>query len=88
VILSAGVDFETFAHQAETACRAGAVGVLAGRAVWGEAATMDREERLAFFATVGRDRMTTLSRIVQRHARPWTEPDPEAGEIPSDWYVR
>jgi len=88
VILSAGVDFDTFSRQAETACRAGAVGVLAGRAVWGEAAAMSRDERLAFFATVGRDRMATLSRVVRRHAPPWTEIDPEAGSIPSDWYRR
>jgi tagatose-1,6-bisphosphate aldolase len=88
VILSAGVDFATFSRQAETACRAGAVGVLAGRAVWGEATAMSRDERLAFFATVGRERMATLSRIVRHHARPWIEPDPDAGEIPSDWYRR
>jgi hypothetical protein len=43
---------------------------------------------MAFFATIGRDRMATLSGIVRGHARPWTEPDPDAGAIPSDWYRR
>lgn len=44
-ILSAGVDFDTFFGQAEEAARAGAAGYIVGRAVWREAATMDRAAR-------------------------------------------
>ena len=40
VLLSGGVDDATFEAQVETACRAGASGVLVGRSVWAEAATL------------------------------------------------
>ncbi len=36
VILSAGVDFDTFCTQVEIACKAGASGFLGGRAIWQE----------------------------------------------------
>ncbi len=38
VLLSAGVDFESFRIQVEIACKAGASGFLAGRALWQEGA--------------------------------------------------
>jgi tagatose 1,6-diphosphate aldolase len=37
VVLSAAVDFDTFCQQVEIACRGGASGFLAGRAIWQEA---------------------------------------------------
>ena len=43
VLLSGGVDDATFEAQVETACRAGASGVLVGRSVWADAATMEPE---------------------------------------------
>lgn len=88
VILSAGVDFETFAEQAIVACRAGASGVLAGRAVWKEATTMNSDERFDFYATIGRDRLGRLQQIVSHHARPWTVPDDGAVDLSPDWYRR
>lgn len=86
VLLSAGVDFDTFVRQAEVACSAGASGVLAGRAVWKESVGMPIEDRRAFYATTGMDRLAALTKVVRANARPWrahwTGP-----EIQSDWYL-
>ncbi|HLQ48818.1 MAG TPA: tagatose 1,6-diphosphate aldolase, partial [Candidatus Dormibacteraeota bacterium] len=53
VLLSGGVDEATFEAQVSTACDAGASGVLVGRSVWAEAATMEPAARDAFLATTG-----------------------------------
>ena len=71
VLLSGGVDEATFAAQVATACEAGASGVLAGRSVWAEAATMRPAARDAFLATTGRDRLRRLADLVDAVARPW-----------------
>ena len=42
VLLSGGVDDATFEAQVRVACEAGASGVLVGRSVWAEAATLGR----------------------------------------------
>jgi tagatose 1,6-diphosphate aldolase len=73
VLLSAGVDFETFAQQTKIACRAGASGFLAGRAIWKEAVTMTTQERALFLAETGVDRIRRLEEMVYNLARPWTE---------------
>jgi len=86
VLLSAGVDFETFALQAEVACRAGACGVLAGRAVWKESVGMPIDERRVFYDSIGRDRLTALGRLVASHARPWRVPDARPADISATWY--
>ncbi len=62
VLLSAGVSFEDFVRQVEIACRAGASGYIAGRAVWGEAAVIsDDAERQRWLETIGRDRLRRLT---------------------------
>lgn len=71
VLLSGGVDDATFEIQAETACAAGASGVLVGRSVWAEAATLAPEARDAFLATTGRARLQRLVDLVERVGRPW-----------------
>ena len=49
VLLSAGVDFKRFRKEVEIACKAGASGFMAGRALWQEATQISsREERLFF----------------------------------------
>ena len=86
VLLSAGVDFETFAQQVSIACRAGASGYLAGRAIWKEAISMDEAARQQFLGVVAVDRLKRLNEIVSREARPWTEyydPVPTSTE----WWV-
>lgn len=62
-LLSAGVDFATFALQARLAVEAGASGVIVGRAVWNEAVTLQGSERAAFLAGEGRDRVRQLRAI-------------------------
>jgi tagatose-1,6-bisphosphate aldolase len=88
VILSAGVDDETFAAQTQVACEAGASGVLVGRSVWKEGAHMEGAERDRWLETVAVERMQRLVDIVESSATPWREcsplmdqPAPEEG-----WY--
>jgi tagatose 1,6-diphosphate aldolase len=86
VLLSAGVAFETFAQQTKIACRAGASGFLAGRAIWREAVAMTTQERARFLAESGADRIQRLAELVYNLARPWTQfyAPMQASE---DWYV-
>lgn len=73
VLLSAGVDFDTFAEQTEIACQAGASGYLAGRAIWKESVIMSPEDRATFLREVAVPRTQKLNAIADRYARPWTE---------------
>jgi tagatose-1,6-bisphosphate aldolase len=70
-LLSAGVDFETFALQTQIACQAGASGVIVGRAVWHEAVRLHGLERAAFLSTTGRDRIRRLRDICTAYAHSW-----------------
>ena len=71
VLLSGGVDEPTFEAQVLTACEAGSSGVLVGRSVWAEAATLEPVARDAFLATAGRDRLQRLADLVEGAGRPW-----------------
>ena len=71
VLLSGGVDEATFDAQVEIACLHGASGVVAGRSVWAEAATLAAEPRAAFLATTARDRLRRLVDLVEDVGRPW-----------------
>jgi tagatose-1,6-bisphosphate aldolase len=85
-LLSAGVDYPTFRRQAELACKAGASGVIVGRAVWAEAVELQGDARDRFLATTARQRMKELADICTRLAKPWREkvPPPEVG---AGWYA-
>jgi len=72
ILLSASVDFETFLHQTDVACRAGASGVAVGRAVWNEAAILRGEERTAFLRGEAHRRMAAAAGCVAERARPWS----------------
>ncbi len=72
VLLSAGVDFETYLRQVAVAALAGACGVAVGRAVWKEAAELPQEERDTFLSTVARKRMARVTALCQALAQPWT----------------
>jgi len=74
VLLSAGVDFETYLRQVAVAAQAGASGVAVGRAVWKEAVGLPPEERDAFLSTVARERMARVTALCQALAHPWTIP--------------
>jgi tagatose 1,6-diphosphate aldolase len=72
VLLSAGVDFNSFKKQVLIACRAGASGFLAGRALWQEGAQIrSRKERLNFFQNTAAPRLKELAEIADSYGRPW-----------------
>ena len=88
VLLSAGIDFPTFARQLEIACQAGASGFMVGRALWGEAtACPTRKGRCAWLRAVARPRLKLLSAIAHVHARPWQEYYAKP-KLSNDWYLR
>jgi tagatose-1,6-bisphosphate aldolase len=71
VLLSGGVDDATFERQVRVACEAGASGVLVGRSVWAEAATMGPADRDRFLAADGRARLQRLTDLVDGLGAPW-----------------
>jgi len=73
VLLSAGVDFETYLHQVAVASRAGASGVAVGRAVWKEGIGLSPAERDRFLSGAGRDRMAKVTSLCRTLSRPWTD---------------
>lgn len=70
VVLSSGVSIDDFASAVEAACRGGASGFLAGRAVWRDAIGPDPEPALRERSV---PRLRRLGEIVDEVARPWTE---------------
>ena len=74
VILSAGAEYGTFRREVELACRAGASGFLAGRAIWQEAVGItDKAQRIKFLDTVAAARLREITAIAERCGRPWYE---------------
>jgi len=72
VLLSAGVDFESFRKQVKIACKAGASGFLAGRALWQEGAQIrSRDERMNFFQKTAAPRLEELAEIADSYGKPW-----------------
>ncbi len=71
VLLSAGVDFDTYLRQVTAAARGGASGVAVGRAVWNEAVQLPPGERRNFLATTARERMARIAALCEALARPW-----------------
>jgi len=72
VLLSAGVDFDSFKKQVEIACNSGASGFLAGRALWQEGAQIrSRDERMNFFQKTAAPRLKELAEIADSYGKPW-----------------
>lgn len=71
VVLSQGVAVEDFPRAVEAACRGGASGFLAGRAVWSD--TLSAQDHRAEIQGVSVPRLAALRETVDRLARPWTE---------------
>jgi tagatose 1,6-diphosphate aldolase len=93
VILSAGVDYETFRKEVEIACQAGASGFLGGRAIWQEAINFtDRKDRIKFLSTIAADRLKELAEIATKYAVPWYRKlNLEAHElavVQENWYTK
>jgi len=91
VILSAGVDYETFRDEVTIASRAGASGFLGGRAIWQEAMQIaDREKRVTYFKEVAGKRLEELAAIAEKYGRPWHQKlgldTSRLVETDRDWY--
>jgi len=91
VLLSAGVDFESFKRQVEIACKAGASGFLAGRALWQEGARIPvQKERLGFFRNTAAPRLKELVGIADSYGKPWYlklgSDDGKFASPGADWY--
>jgi len=92
VILSAGASFEPFLKEVELACRRGASGFLAGRAVWQEAIVItDSDARRKFLATIAVDRLKKLAEVAHKYAAPWYKKlgltSQNLAEIIPDWHT-
>jgi tagatose-1,6-bisphosphate aldolase len=68
VLLSASVDFDTYLEQVSSACRSGALGIAAGRAVWKEAILKENAERIKFLRGQAGGRMRRLTSLVNAQA--------------------
>jgi tagatose-1,6-bisphosphate aldolase len=77
-LLSAGVGSDEFAERVEIALDAGAVGFIAGRAIWGEAVRLEGQERVSFLQETAAPRLAGLCDILARHGRSWHEVAREA----------
>ena len=69
VVLSQGVSIADFPHALEVACRAGASGFLAGRAVWAD--TLADDNYRAQLEGVAVPRLRSLVEIVDAVVQPW-----------------
>ena len=87
VLLSAGVDYDTFYEQLKVACENGASGMLCGRAIWKEAVSLPPAEQAMFLHTTGVARIQRLSHLISALARPYTDFYAEGpGDDLEDWY--
>ncbi|HWJ32864.1 MAG TPA: hypothetical protein VNR59_11030 [Gaiellaceae bacterium] len=71
VVLSQGVDPERYPAAVEAACRGGASGMLAGRAVW--TATLAADDPRPLLRAHSVPRLRELAAIVDEHGRPWRD---------------
>jgi sulfofructosephosphate aldolase len=69
VVLSQGVDPARYPAAVEAACRGGASGMLAGRAVW--TATLAADDPTELLQAHSVPRLRELAAIVDAHGRPW-----------------
>jgi tagatose-1,6-bisphosphate aldolase len=72
-LLSAGVGIDEFLERVRIALDAGAVGFIAGRAIWGEAVTLEGQERVSFLEETAAPRLAALCDVLARHGRSWRE---------------
>ncbi|OGO27404.1 MAG: hypothetical protein A2Z16_04355 [Chloroflexi bacterium RBG_16_54_18] len=87
-VLSGGVEYEVFTRQVEAACKSGASGYIAGRAVWQEAIPLANEKRETWLADAGTRRLEQLNEIASRHAAPWQSYFPDLPDsVKEDWYL-
>ena len=85
-LLSAGVGFDIFLQQAKVACAGGASGVVAGRAIWGDALALPDQPQEEWLATAGRERMARLTAVCAGLGRSW-QARLDAPEVGERWYA-
>lgn len=66
-VLSAGVDHATFLKQVEDAMRNGASGVIAGRSLWKDCISLDREDTRRRLTEVAVPRLQEIRDVIARH---------------------
>lgn len=86
VLLSAGVDFDLYLRQVVVACKAGASGVMAGRAVWKEAIGATFTERETFLRQQAKQRFIKLRAVCDGLAQPWATYYPPS-PVSENWYL-
>lgn len=89
VILSAGVNYDSFKTQVEIACNAGASGFLAGRSIWRDAASTTDPELREKAGLDAVNRLAELANITRACGKPFN-PKLEGEELtsafPEFWY--
>lgn len=68
-VLSAGVDHQTFLGQVEAAMKNGASGVIAGRSLWKDCISLDRETSKAKLSTTAVSRLRDIQALIARYYR-------------------
>ena len=68
-VLSAGVDHETFMGQVEIALTNGASGVIAGRSLWKDCVSLDREKQRRLLETKALPRLREIQAALARHPK-------------------
>jgi tagatose 1,6-diphosphate aldolase len=90
VILSAGVNYDSFKTQVEIACNAGASGFLAGRSIWRDAASVSDPElrtKGGFDAANRLADLATITRACGKAFKPQLEGDELTRAFPEFWYA-
>jgi tagatose 1,6-diphosphate aldolase len=93
VILSAGVDITLFRKQVEIACKNGASGFLAGRAIWKDGVRIaDAQERQHWLRSEGTANLRSCIDLAEQFATPWTakvgQSLPELAGVREGWLER
>jgi tagatose-1,6-bisphosphate aldolase len=68
-VLSAGVDHQTFLGQVEAAMKNGASGVIAGRSLWKDCISLDREVSATKLSTIAVSRLRDIQALIARYYR-------------------
>jgi len=72
VLFSTGADFDVFKRQVWLACRSGASGFMAGRALWQEACSIkSRWSRNNFLSSHTLLEIRDIADIANKYAKPW-----------------
>ncbi|GKW11759.1 hypothetical protein PEC301899_20410 [Pectobacterium carotovorum subsp. carotovorum] len=69
-VLSAGVDHATFLPQVESALKNGASGVIAGRSLWKDCISLDRNVSKEKLSTLAVSRLNDIQVLLKRYQRP------------------